>query len=133
MQVLTGGVLLSRNNEYIVFYRGNDFLPPAIMETLNERKKLTYLKLDEEEHARQMASASVESNAVICRAPLVAGTLAETVAATSHWRDQQGGQAVDKMLREAALVKCASFVKHLEHKLSLVSYQYAIWMWCKYS
>ncbi|XP_002514120.3 CRM-domain containing factor CFM3, chloroplastic/mitochondrial isoform X1 [Ricinus communis] len=119
LKVLTGGILLSRNKEYIVFYRGNDFLPPAIVKTLKERKKLTYLKQDEEEQARQMALASVESSAKTSKVPLVAGTLAETVAATSHWRDQRGSPDIDEMLREAVLAKRASLVKHLENKLAL--------------
>ncbi|XP_037493030.1 CRM-domain containing factor CFM3, chloroplastic/mitochondrial isoform X1 [Jatropha curcas] len=119
LQMLTGGTLLSRNKEYIVFYRGNDFLPPAIMETLRERRKLTYLKQDEEEKARNMASAFVDSNSKTIKGPLVAGTLAETVAATSHWRIQSGSKDVEEMLRNAALAKSASLVKHLENKLAL--------------
>ncbi|KAI4376531.1 hypothetical protein MLD38_014281 [Melastoma candidum] len=31
LKILTGGTLLSRNKEYIVFYRGNDFLPPRVL------------------------------------------------------------------------------------------------------
>ncbi|KAL2480154.1 CRS1/YhbY (CRM) domain-containing protein [Abeliophyllum distichum] len=30
LKILTGGTLLSRNKDYIVFYRGNDFLPPGV-------------------------------------------------------------------------------------------------------
>ncbi|KAH7533662.1 hypothetical protein FEM48_Zijuj04G0155400 [Ziziphus jujuba var. spinosa] len=38
--------------------RGNDFLPPAVMEALRERRKLRDLQQDEEEQARKLASAS---------------------------------------------------------------------------
>jgi len=33
-QKLTGGVMLSRNNEFIVFYRGKDFLSSELAEVL---------------------------------------------------------------------------------------------------
>jgi len=36
---LTGGTLLSRDNESIVFYRGKDFLPPAVSLTIENRRK----------------------------------------------------------------------------------------------
>ncbi|KAL2505108.1 CRM family member 2 [Abeliophyllum distichum] len=36
---LTGGTLLSRDKEFIVFYRGKDFLPAAVSSAIEERKK----------------------------------------------------------------------------------------------
>ncbi|XP_024038117.1 CRM-domain containing factor CFM2, chloroplastic isoform X2 [Citrus clementina] len=36
---LTGGTLLSRDREFIVFYRGKDFLPPAASSAIEERRK----------------------------------------------------------------------------------------------
>ncbi|KAL6552996.1 hypothetical protein OROGR_006838 [Orobanche gracilis] len=36
---LTGGTLLSRDKELIIFYRGKDFLPPAVSSAINERRK----------------------------------------------------------------------------------------------
>lgn len=36
---LTGGTLLSRDKEYIVFYRGKDFLPSAVSSAIEERRK----------------------------------------------------------------------------------------------
>ena len=53
MQQLTGGTLLSRNKEFIVFYRGNDFLPPVVTKTLTERQKSRNLQQEEEEKARE--------------------------------------------------------------------------------
>lgn len=38
MQQLTGGTLLSRDKEFIVFYRGKDFLPPAVSVAIEERR-----------------------------------------------------------------------------------------------
>ena len=42
MQGLTGGTLLSRDNESIVFYRGKDFLPPAVSLAIEKRRKHDY-------------------------------------------------------------------------------------------
>lgn len=39
-QGLTGGTLLSRDKESIVFYRGKDFLPPAVSLAIENRRKL---------------------------------------------------------------------------------------------
>ncbi|OVA16249.1 RNA-binding [Macleaya cordata] len=36
---LTGGTLLSRDKEFIAFYRGKDFLPPAVSTAIEERRK----------------------------------------------------------------------------------------------
>ncbi|KAL8471446.1 hypothetical protein ACS0TY_028918 [Phlomoides rotata] len=36
---LTGGTLLSRDKEFIVFYRGKDFLPSAVSSAIEERRK----------------------------------------------------------------------------------------------
>lgn len=37
---MTGGTLLSRDKESIVFYRGKDFLPPAVSLAIEKRRKL---------------------------------------------------------------------------------------------
>lgn len=38
LQNLTGGTLLSRDREFIVFYRGKDFLPRAVSSAIEARK-----------------------------------------------------------------------------------------------
>jgi len=38
LQQLTGGVLLSRDTEFIMFYRGKDFLPSAVSTAIEERR-----------------------------------------------------------------------------------------------
>lgn len=39
LKFLTGGVLLSRDKEFIVLYRGKDFLPAAVSSAIEERRK----------------------------------------------------------------------------------------------
>ncbi|KAK9947980.1 hypothetical protein M0R45_003572 [Rubus argutus] len=116
---LTGGTLLSRNKDFIVFYRGNDFLPSVVTGALKERRELRDLQQDEEEQARQMTSDYIESKSKASNGQLVAGTLAETLAATTRWRNQLTIEDVDKMTRDSTLAKRASLVRHLEKKLAL--------------
>lgn len=121
MQKLTGGTLVSRNKDYIVFYRGNDFLPPDVVETLEERRKLRDLQQDEEERARHRVSPLIDSKVRPAKSPLVAGTLAETLAATSHWGSEPSEEHVEKMMRDSALARHASLVRYVGQKLAHVS------------
>ncbi|XP_047152151.1 CRM-domain containing factor CFM3, chloroplastic/mitochondrial [Vigna umbellata] len=116
---LTGGILLSRNKEYIVLYRGNDFLPPAVTNTLNERQKQTLLQQEEEEKARQIASSITLSKTKAAQVPLIAGTLAETRAATSNWGHQLNKQEIENMLRDSAMSKLSALIKNHEKRLAL--------------
>lgn len=118
LKKLTGGTLLSRNKEYIVFYRGNDFLTPSVTEALKEREKLITLQ-HEEEGARLYASAFINTNSKNYKTPLVAGTLTETVAATSRWGKQPTSEDMEKMLKDSAIARHASLVKSLEKKLAM--------------
>ncbi|CDP03154.1 unnamed protein product [Coffea canephora] len=119
LKVLTGGTLLSRNKEYIVFYRGNDFLPSGVTQALVEKERETVLQQDEEEIARQRALALIASNVKVAERPLVAGTLSETKAATLRWNNQATGEDLEKMMRDSAVVKHAALVKSLENKLAI--------------
>lgn len=120
-QRLTGGTLLSRNKDFIIFYRGNDFMPPVVVGSLKERRKLRDLQQDEEEKVRQMAPAFIQSKSQACINQLVAGTLAETMAATARWGNQQSPVDVEKMMKDSTLARHASIIRHLERKLALVS------------
>ena len=55
-QKLTGGVMLSRNNEFIVLYRGKDFLSSELAKVLLKRERLAKSLQDEEEARRKAAS-----------------------------------------------------------------------------
>ncbi|CAN0901292.1 CRM-domain containing factor CFM3, chloroplastic/mitochondrial [Linum grandiflorum] len=114
---LTGGTLLSRNKEFIVFYRGNDFLPPAVMETLKERQKLNLLQHAEEEQVRKMAPSNIKTTQL----PPVAGTLAETVAATSRWGKQPSREDIEEMMRGSHVARISSLLKYLQNKLAIAN------------
>ncbi|XP_076944035.1 CRM-domain containing factor CFM3, chloroplastic/mitochondrial-like [Bidens hawaiensis] len=117
---LTGGTLVSRNKDYIVFYRGNDFLPPNVTRTLTTAQELSINRQEDEDKARENASIIIDlttKNAV--KGPLVAGTLAETMAATSKWGTEPSSEEIERMRREAAVARHTSLVKLLQNKLAL--------------
>ncbi|KAG9449639.1 hypothetical protein H6P81_009604 [Aristolochia fimbriata] len=58
LKLLTGGTLLSRDREFITFYRGKDFLPPAVSAAIEERRRnITHTKkLATDKHSSVFAS-----------------------------------------------------------------------------
>lgn len=62
-QRLTGGTLLSRDSEYIVFYRGKDFLPLAVSTAIEERRKSAEKTAKvQEESNKERETSEEESN-----------------------------------------------------------------------
>lgn len=43
LQWLTGGTLISRDKDFIVLYRGKDFLPSAVSSPIEERRRQTMM------------------------------------------------------------------------------------------
>nr|CAB3453219.1 unnamed protein product [Digitaria exilis] len=119
LQKLTGGVLLSRNKEYIVFYRGNDFITPKVRQVLVEKQEQAITRQDEEELARLKASASITTIPNESRGPLVAGTLAETTEAKSRWGDSLNDKQKEEEMKHLALKKHASILRNLKRKMIL--------------
>ncbi|XP_062194228.1 CRM-domain containing factor CFM3, chloroplastic/mitochondrial-like [Phragmites australis] len=116
---LTGGVLLSRNKEYIVFYRGNDFITPKVRGVLVEKQEQAITQQDEEELARLKASALITTIPRELKSPLVAGTLAETTEAKSRWGNSLNDVQREDEMKRLALVKHTSLLKNLKRKLIL--------------
>ncbi|TVU09316.1 hypothetical protein EJB05_42781 [Eragrostis curvula] len=114
---LTGGVLLSRNKEYIIFYRGNDFVTPKVREVLVEKQELAVTQQDEEELARLKALASIATIPKESKVPLVAGTLAETTEAKSRWGDALNDKQREEEMKRLAFAKHTSLLKNLKRKL----------------
>ncbi|KAF8051787.1 hypothetical protein N665_1665s0004 [Sinapis alba] len=117
---LTRGVLVSRNKEYIVFYRGNDFMPPAVSEALTERQKeITEVLQTKEDQLRETASTRVTliSQSKPPKTPLLAGTLAETIAASSRWAPEASSIDVEELKRESASIKRAALIRDLDLRL----------------
>lgn len=115
----------------MVFYRGNDFLTPAIAKVVEEREKLSNIRQEEEDLARQRASDSIIANIKMSKLRLVAGTLAETVEAKARWTegDMLSEKDRKKMVTEAALTKHASLIRFMEKKLTDVCFLTRNYFW----
>ncbi|GAB4851002.1 CRM-domain containing factor cfm3a, chloroplastic/mitochondrial [Ancistrocladus abbreviatus] len=115
---LTGGVLLSRNKDFLVFYRGKNFLSSNVTEVLLERERLAKALQDEEEQARLKASASVVTTAEATGQITAAGTLSETLDADARWGKRLDDEYKEKVLKEAEVMRHANLVRKLERKLA---------------
>ncbi|XP_078158514.1 CRM-domain containing factor CFM3, chloroplastic/mitochondrial-like [Carex rostrata] len=119
---LTGGTLMSRNKEYLVFYRGNDFLSPSVRAALVDKQQQAVITQDDEELSRQKALDLLSSNSRPIKGHLVAGTLAETTEALSKWGHNQhliSEEEREAMRRDLAVSKHASLVRVFQRKLYL--------------
>lgn len=112
-------MLLSRNKEYIVFYRGNDFITPKVRQVLVEKQEQAITWQDEEELARLKASASISVKPKVFKNPPVAGTLAETREAKSRWGDSINAELRKKEKNHMILTKHTSLLRNLKRKLIL--------------
>lgn len=118
---LTGGILLSRNKEFLLFYRGKDFLSKEVAQALLERERWAKALQDEEEKARMTASGLIEPNvAVTADQPGTAGTLGETLAADTLWGTRLDVNHIKKMMKETERERHAKLLKKLEGKLYYV-------------
>lgn len=122
MQKLTGGTIITRNKDFIIFYRGKDFLSPDVTEALLERERLAKDLQDEEEQARLLASSSITSDFETIEQPGTAGTLGETLEADARWGKRLDDEDRNKMMRAAEAARHADLVRKLELKLHLVSF-----------
>ncbi|XP_044499992.1 CRM-domain containing factor CFM3A, chloroplastic/mitochondrial-like isoform X2 [Mangifera indica] len=116
---LTGGKLIARNKDFLVFYRGKDFLLPDVTEVLLERERLAKCLQDEEEQARLRASIFVLPTAEVSEQSGTAGTLGETWDANARWGKRLDDNHKENVMREAEIMRQASLVKKLERKLAI--------------
>jgi hypothetical protein len=115
---------VSRNKEYIVLYRGNDFLSPSVRAALVDKQHQAVIRQEDEELSRQKALDSLSSDSRPVKECLVAGTLAETTEAASRWGKNQNlisEEEREAMRREFIVSKHASLIRLLKRKLYLVS------------
>ncbi|KAL5712322.1 Chloroplastic group IIA intron splicing facilitator CRS1 [Ranunculus cassubicifolius] len=115
---LTGGQILSRNKDFIVFYRGKDFLTPEVTEALLERERLARTLQDDEEQARLRASSFFTSAVETTEESGIAGSLGETLEADARWGKRLSPDGIDKLMRTSEVARHASLVRKLERKLA---------------
>ncbi|OIT05910.1 PREDICTED: CRM-domain containing factor CFM2, chloroplastic [Nicotiana attenuata] len=93
---LTGGTLLSRDKEFIVFYRGKDFLPSAVSSAIAERRKQVV-----EEEKKSGFSSSVANTKE--RKKSIARSVSDDEHANQN--DQKGVQEKKKLTSMEAAIK----------------------------
>lgn len=115
---LTGGMLLSRNKDFLVFYRGKDFLSPEVAEALLEKERLAKVLQDEEEKARLRASVLLTAGVATINSSRTAGTLEETLDADARWGKRLDDKDKENVMREAEILRHGNLVRKLEKKLA---------------
>ncbi|XP_020965359.1 CRM-domain containing factor CFM3A, chloroplastic/mitochondrial isoform X2 [Arachis ipaensis] len=116
---LTGGVLLSRNKYFLVFYRGKNFLSAKVTQALKERERMAKAMQDEEEQARLRASSLILPTINNSEISAEAGTLGETLDADAKWRKTLDEHHKQKIMREVELRRHTKVVNKLERNLFL--------------
>ena len=112
--------MLLRNKYYIVIYRGKDFIPTTVAAVLAERQELTKQVQDIEEKLRSGVVDATPSGQGEATTPQ-AGSLAEFYEAQAHWGRDISTEEREKMMEEASKAKNVRLVRHIEHKLAVVS------------
>ncbi|ESQ56151.1 hypothetical protein EUTSA_v10024373mg [Eutrema salsugineum] len=117
---LTGGMLLSRNKDFLVFYRGKSFLSPEVAKALVEKERLARTFQDEEEQARLRASSALIVPSIeVNQNSVSTGTLGETLDASSKWgKNLDDDVHVEEVKQEAEKLRSANLVRKLERKLA---------------
>ncbi|KAG5075639.1 hypothetical protein JHK84_056870 [Glycine max] len=115
---LTGGILLSRNKDFLVFFRGKNFLSADVTQALLERERMAKVMQDEEEQARLRASSLLIPTNNTSELSAEAGTLGETLDADAKWGKTLDERHKQKIMREVEQLRHANLVKKLEQKLS---------------
>ncbi|KAK7278462.1 hypothetical protein RJT34_23491 [Clitoria ternatea] len=116
---LTGGILLSRNKDFLVFFRGKNFLSADVTQMLLERERMAKVMQDEEEQARLRASSLLIPTNNTSDLSAEAGTLGETLDADAKWGKTLDERHEKKVMREIEQLRHANLVKKLEQKLSI--------------
>ncbi|XP_027364881.1 CRM-domain containing factor CFM3A, chloroplastic/mitochondrial-like isoform X2 [Abrus precatorius] len=116
---LTGGILLSRNKDFLVFFRGKNFLSADVTQALLERERVAKAMQDEEEQARLRAASLLIPTSNTSGLSAEAGTLGETLDADAKWGKTLDERHKQRVMREVEQLRHANLVKKLERKLSL--------------
>ncbi|KAK7391687.1 hypothetical protein VNO78_20106 [Psophocarpus tetragonolobus] len=115
---LTGGILLSRNKDFLVFFRGKNFLSADVTQALLERERMAKVMQEEEEQARLRASSLLIPTNNTSELSAEAGTLGETMDADAKWGKTLDERHEQKIMREVEQLRHANLVKKLEQKLA---------------
>eukprot|EP01018_Ginkgo_biloba_P022767 Gb_18303 [translate_table: standard] len=117
LQRLTGGSLLSRDREFIVFYRGKDFIPPAVATVLAERKAMVRSLQNEQEKAQLEVSSANQAEGEV--GPRVPPTEAQSLQAKDQWEKWVHSEEQRKVKEESSRARRAEAARRLDTKLGV--------------
>ncbi|MQL83280.1 hypothetical protein Taro_015769 [Colocasia esculenta] len=101
MQRLTGGILILRNKYFIILYRGKDFIPPTVANSIFDREReLKNMQLQEEK-ARQKATETFSYGDGTVSITSSSGTFKEFRDFKSNCWHLRNGNWEDKVKMEA--------------------------------
>ncbi|KAL0702469.1 hypothetical protein Bca4012_058591 [Brassica carinata] len=115
---LTGGILPSRNRDYLVLYGENNLLSREVAEALVEQERFVRSLQDEKEEARlrEGSSALIVPSTEPSHEIVSAGTLGETLDVTSKWgKNLDDVHHAEKVKHEN--LRQENLVRKLERKL----------------
>ncbi|CAA7012849.1 unnamed protein product [Microthlaspi erraticum] len=126
LKKLTGGILLSRNKDFLVFYRGKNFLSREVSEALVKQERFVKSLQDEEEQARLRGSLAliVPSTTEPTNTLVSAGSLGETLDASGKWgKNLDDDHHAEEVKHEVKKLRHETLVRKLEKKLSLAEWK----------
>lgn len=110
LQRLTSGILLSRDKEYIVLYRGKDFLPSAVSSAIEERRRN---RMDGDKLVADGSSGKTTDK-------ILQGTEGHPAAFVS---EKNKGQILRNVSQEQKMRSVQTNITKTSRKLSMVSIQ----------
>lgn len=119
LQWLTGGSLLSRDEEFIVFYRGKDFIPSSVATVLAERKAMIEELEEKEGKAQLIATSPVLSAGETATSD--SSRVALIPEAKKPWEKWIDSEEQRKIKAEALTAKRLAVARRLHSKLTSVS------------
>lgn len=120
VQNLTGGTLLLRNKFFIILYRGKDFLPVEVANSIIQRETELQRWQLHEENSRLKASEifCFENGNMEERAK--AGTLSDFKDITTEYEDLTTGSTESKLKADAEKEKIMRELRMQDKRLSIV-------------
>ncbi|XP_020094505.1 chloroplastic group IIA intron splicing facilitator CRS1, chloroplastic [Ananas comosus] len=114
---LTGGVLILRNKFFIILYRGKDFLPGRVADSIIERETVLYDQQLAEEEARSKAAATFQLVDGLLSNPCSIGTFREYQEIQVNHIDRKTELCEAKLKLEAEKVRLEKEIKEQERQL----------------
>ncbi|KAJ4915319.1 Uncharacterized protein Rs2_00869 [Raphanus sativus] len=120
---LTGGILLSRNKDYLVFYQGKNVLLQEVTETLKEQEKFVRIlgNRKQEAHSREGSSTlHIVKSTEPSNEFVPSSIIGETLDTTGKWRiNQDDGHHAEEVKQDVKKQRHKNLVRKLKTKFYL--------------